>query len=175
MIREELEALLMGVLAIIIEKGGRVNSRLRIQKIAFLLKISNLNGFRSLDFSYHHYGPYSRQLSDIIQDLVAAEIFVEEIEEFNEAKSRYSYSVTKKGENWAEQNAYEDSESIRGIIQQVGDINLRALELLATVLYLEQDQQLEDREQAFENALALKPECAPWNEEAQVVLSSLQL
>lgn len=49
------------VAAIIVDAGGRVVGRTRLQKIAYLLTVTGLeSGFA---FSYKHYGPYSEDLA----------------------------------------------------------------------------------------------------------------
>lgn len=57
------------VVEIVNAAGGRLVSRVRLQKIAYLLeKLGAESGFR---FSYHHYGPYSRDLDNAILDAEA--------------------------------------------------------------------------------------------------------
>lgn len=55
--------------------GGEIVGRIRLQKIAYLLQ--EKAGASDLFFTYHHYGPYSRELADAL-DLG---LFLSEVEE----------------------------------------------------------------------------------------------
>jgi uncharacterized protein YwgA len=61
---------------IVRDAGGTIVGRTRLQKVACLLQLAGFeDGFR---FDYHHYGPYSEELTDAIRmaeafDLVSAE------------------------------------------------------------------------------------------------------
>ncbi|CAK0777033.1 conserved hypothetical protein [uncultured Gammaproteobacteria bacterium] len=61
---------------IVRDAGGTIVGRTRLQKVACLLQLAGFeDGFR---FGYHHYGPYSEELTDAIRvaeafDLVSAE------------------------------------------------------------------------------------------------------
>ena len=58
--------------------GGRLVSRVRLQKMAYLLdKLGAKSGFA---FAYHHYGPYSRDLDSAILDAEAFDKIREKIE-----------------------------------------------------------------------------------------------
>lgn len=51
---------------IIRDAGGRIVGRTRLQKMAYLLELSGLgDGFL---FEYHHYGPYSEELSIAVRN-----------------------------------------------------------------------------------------------------------
>ena len=55
--------------------GGRLVSRIRLQKIAYLLdQLGTDSGF---DYTYHHYGPYSRDLDSAILDAEAFDLVKE--------------------------------------------------------------------------------------------------
>jgi len=60
------------VLAVIAAADGQIVGRIRLQKIFYLLEQLGLeSNFR---FSYHHYGPYSSELSDaLFQDAIQEE------------------------------------------------------------------------------------------------------
>ena len=50
---------------IVRDAGGRIVGRTRLQKLAYLLELSGLgDGFA---FEYHHYGPYSEELSRAVR------------------------------------------------------------------------------------------------------------
>ena len=49
--------------------GGKIVGKTRLQKTFYFLEIYNLG--LGLDFQYHHYGPYSEELSLAIDDALA--------------------------------------------------------------------------------------------------------
>ena len=51
--------------SVILAAGGKITGRIRIQKIFYLLE--QMGGGRDFYFSYHHYGPYSEDLSATIE------------------------------------------------------------------------------------------------------------
>lgn len=49
--------------------GGQIVGKTRLQKSAYFLETKDV-GF-GIDFSYHHYGPYSEELSNLTDDAIA--------------------------------------------------------------------------------------------------------
>lgn len=78
-----------------------VRGRTRLQKMMFLLwkrmEGQGVNGCAELGFVPHHYGPYSRQLQDDIEGLIAEEMIEEEIEEGQAGQYMYKYRATESG------------------------------------------------------------------------------
>ena len=63
---EEGDRLVAEVVAV---AGGQIVGRVRLQKIFYLLDRLGLgSGF---DYEYHHYGPYSAELADAVEDATA--------------------------------------------------------------------------------------------------------
>jgi len=55
---------------------GEIVGRIRLQKIFYLLEQLGMGG--DIRFSYHHYGPYSEELSDAIDFAIKADKTVQE-------------------------------------------------------------------------------------------------
>jgi uncharacterized protein len=54
---------------LVVEAGGEIAGKVRFQKIVYLL---DQLGFESgFEFEYHHYGPYSAELTDAISDEIS--------------------------------------------------------------------------------------------------------
>jgi len=126
---------------IVMAAGGRLVSRIRLQKITYLLdKLGAESGF---SFSYYHYGPYSRDLDSAILD---AEAFDRVVEEFERRKSDGArYSVFKaKGEADAYEFSYLSDPRFRETAKQLSEINVTVLELAATAHWLLKEEAVED-------------------------------
>ena len=54
------------VAAIVAAAGGRLTSRVRLQKVVYLLDRLGLHS--GFDFDYYNYGPYSRDLDNATVD-----------------------------------------------------------------------------------------------------------
>jgi len=121
---------------IVRDAGGKITGRTKLQKIAYLLSLAGLE--TTFQFTYHHYGPYSEDLSDAIS---AAEIFdlVTEEEKTAEWGGTYSiYRVTRKvGRNNEQSRSYK-------LAAAAVEINSIELELAATAAYLHVAEKVPD-------------------------------
>lgn len=108
------------------EAGGKIVGRTRLQKIACLLELANVgDGFR---FSYHHFGPYSEELSSAAE---MAELYdmIEKTDKKASWGGTYSvYTVNGSGK--------AASVVRQGIIDATIDAGAIVLELAATAAYL---------------------------------------
>lgn len=115
------------------EAGGKIVGRTRLQKIAFLLELSGVgDGFR---FSYHHFGPFSEELSSAAE---TAEIFDMVHEESKKASWGGTYSVytTNESDMADDKISVTDSPVRTSIINMTNHAGAIALELAATAAYL---------------------------------------
>lgn len=65
------------ILATILNSGGVFESATKLQKLAFLsIYENNLEAFT--DFTWYHYGPFSRELQNTVQELSNDQLVVEE-------------------------------------------------------------------------------------------------
>lgn len=126
---------------IVMAAGGRLVSRIRLQKITYLLdKLGADSGF---SFSYYHYGPYSRDLDSAILD---AEAFDQVEEIFERRKSdgaRYSV-FERKAEAEAYEFSYLNDSHLRDTVARLSEVNVTVLELAATAHWLLKEEAVAD-------------------------------
>jgi uncharacterized protein YwgA len=162
---------LVSLLRLVRASGGAIETRIRIQKEAYLLAVAGLADFRTADFYYHHYGPYSRSISDTLQFAVSSGL-IEEVRETAEDESftRYTYILTGKAERLLAQVDRDDQDYVDAV-NFLEQSNWRALELAATVKFLELNDKTLSRGQSFNQAISLKPATAGFANEAASVLA----
>ncbi len=163
---------LRGIVRLINDAGGRVETRIRLQKLAYLCRQMRSADFTDVEFSFHHYGPYSREISDTIQHSVNHGLVNEVSDEFA-GGVRYLYSLSEQGKEWIKRYGGTSSPEERKVSGLAAE-PWRALELAATVIYLEKEESI-DRKTAFSRSLAIKGKCAPFREQADSILTSLGL
>jgi uncharacterized protein YwgA len=76
--------------------GNSVNGRTRVQKDICILKHDAGIPF-NFDFEPHYYGPYSSELTDTVDTLIAAGLLEERIEFLPPGIFRYDYALTGEG------------------------------------------------------------------------------
>lgn len=117
--------------------GGRLVSRIRLQKIAYLLdQLGAESGFR---YSYYHYGPYSKDLDSAILDAEAFNLVKEEFEHRKTDGARYSIFIYRASED---RQVYDDH--LRLIAKQLSSVNVTVLELAATAHWLANVEKVDD-------------------------------
>ena len=80
----------------VIRETGLVNGRTRLQKTIYLLRERYHIPFR-FHFKPYFYGPYSEDLADAVENLVALGMIEENRRYFDEDVIEYSYKLTKRG------------------------------------------------------------------------------
>lgn len=165
---------LVGLLKLVEASGGSVDTRIRIQKEAFLLALKGYRHFRGHTFKYHHFGPFSREVSDAVQSAVSSGLLEEREEKFQDCSKRYTYHLTEAGRAFISDDE-ELPENIREYVQALNKQHWRALELAATVAYLQHRKTAHSREDAFALAKKLKPETGPFTAGAQKILQELSV
>ena len=163
---------IVGILKLMMAHGEEIDNRIRIQKSVFLLKRAGMEEFGRLRFSYHHFGPYSHQLSDVIQDLVAANLMSEERIPYKEDQVRYHYRLTQEGSAWLTSNYGLPSSDLKQHVGLLKTAHWRALELASTALFLLDEGSADGLANAFVKALDLKPACRAFREEAEQLISA---
>jgi uncharacterized protein YwgA len=78
--------------------GKSVNGRTRVQKDICILK-HDANIPFNFEFEPHYYGPYSSELTDTLDTLVAAGILQEKIDMLLSGIFRYDYALTEEGKS----------------------------------------------------------------------------
>jgi hypothetical protein len=143
-------------LAKIVQWAGTFPTRKRIQKVVFLLQAK---GFPSdAEFSLHHYGPYSRDLARLTNEMVR-EGLLQEQKEVHPYGERYSYTLTEASQRQIAQ--YEETPQgsqrsqevtgFRSLAEQLCQVDLKELEVAATLAFF--------REQGHEWATTVDKSC----------------
>src|SRR5687768_11461768 len=114
------------VAAIVDAAGGRLVSRVRLQKIAYLLdQLGMESGF---DYQYFHYGPYSRDIDNAILDAKAFDYVVENFDRRQSDGARYSVFEIRKAPKSGAFGRLGEAQA-RQIIRKLADSNVTVLEL----------------------------------------------
>ena len=163
---------LLGLLKILLASDGELETRIRVQKEAFLIGLKFPEIFNIREFEYHHYGPYSRSLSEALQFAVASGL-VDEIDESPADRSftKYKYCLTDTGPE-ALLQVGGVSDEFSKFTKFLNQFDWRALELASTVLFLQNTDDLAEQE-AFEKSLRLKPLTLSKKEDAKLILEKL--
>lgn len=162
--------ILKGLLVLVDASNGEIETRIKVQKLAYLLGLRGFPDFKSCNFFYHNYGPYSREISDTLQFATSAGLLAEEKSPLGEGINKYSYKLTDAGRSFLRESG-KSPEAFASLINKLQGHNWRALELAATVRYLETAESFSDRKSAFEAALNLKPETKQYFKEAEDILA----
>ena len=123
--------------------GGRLVSRIRLQKIAYLL--DQLGAHSGFDYTYHHYGPYSRDLDSAVLDAEAFDLVKEEFERRQSDGARYSVFKALADAD-AHRFGYLADRTLRDLVKRFASTNITVLELAATAHWLCQAEKVEDWE-----------------------------
>lgn len=126
---------------IVCAAGGRLVSRVRLQKMAYLLdKLGAKSGFA---FAYHHYGPYSRDLDSAILDAEAFDKIREKLERRLSDGAHYSVFEAFPG-NGRHEYSYLANEKLRNSAKELSTVNVTVLELAATANWLLKEERVAD-------------------------------
>lgn len=122
------------VVAIVMAADGRLVSRVRMQKVAYLLdQLGMDSGF---DYQYHHYGPYSRDLDNAIFDAEAFDLVRENFDHRKSDGARYSVFVTGNAAASTSHFGNLDSDIATSWVKRFANTNVTVLELAATAHWL---------------------------------------
>jgi len=118
------------IASLISASGGKVVGRTRLQKMVCMLNISGYDvGF---DFSYHHYGPYSEDLSFAVSDAHALGLIQEE-KRHTDWGTRYSvYEARQEVDS-------DEIATISPLLEVMRDADSVELELAVTAAFLKAD------------------------------------
>ncbi|HVI01762.1 MAG TPA: hypothetical protein VM869_23760, partial [Enhygromyxa sp.] len=123
--------------------------------------------------SYHHYGPYSDQLAGALDQAVASGLVEEDRRDSANGYKLYAYKLNREHPDYTYLALPpRDADAVQSFMKVSKDAHWRALELAATVVYLERNLTI-SREAATARALGLKPDCKPYCAEAETLLNEL--
>jgi len=135
------------VVDIVQAAGGRIVSRIRLQKIAYLLdQLGAHSGFR---YTYHHYGPYSADLDSAIVDADAFGLVKEEFGYRKADGARYSIFKANADSN-DHQFEYLRDGKMRDLVKLWASTDITVLELAATAHWLYESEKVKDWEPEIE-------------------------
>jgi uncharacterized protein len=131
------------VAAVVAAAGGRLTSRVRLQKTVYLLDRLGLgSGF---DYDYHHYGPYSRDLDNATEDAKAFDLVDETYAHRARDGARYSiFQVKQEVQPKPEAFGELGSEKASEIATRFAATDVTVLELAATIDWLWREEHVED-------------------------------
>ncbi len=131
------------VAAIVSAAGGRLVSRVRLQKTTYLLDQLGLNS--GFDYEYHHYGPYSRDLDNAVLDAWAFDLVDESFGRRESDGARYSIFSLKPDANVKDEALGELGRArAAALIQKFANTNVTVLELAATIDWLWRQEKCRD-------------------------------
>lgn len=134
-------------LATLVKWAGTIKTRKRLQKVVYLLQAAGCD--LDVEYTLHHYGPYSQDVASLTDKMVQAGLLCEEKTANSIAGTgtsfSYSYQLTKKA-----QEQLERPEEVGSIQKRLGRLDqfkplarrllnqstLQKLEFGATVAYL---------------------------------------
>jgi len=126
---------------IVAATGGRLVSRVRLQKLAYLL--DQLGARSGFNYVYHHYGPYSRDLDAAIFDAEADKLVEEQIEHRQSDGARYSIFVALSPAD-SPGFSYLSDPKLRERARELAAKPVTVLELAATAHWLAHTEKVDD-------------------------------
>lgn len=126
---------------IVAAADGRIVSRIRLQKIFYLLdKLGASSGF---SFSYYHYGPYSRDLDTAVLDAKAFDKVTETFGQRASDGARYSiFEISPR--HTGHYFTFLKDERLRTRVQSLAGAEVTVLELAATAFWLKNEEKVPD-------------------------------
>jgi uncharacterized protein YwgA len=123
------------VAAIVAAAGGRLTSRVRLQKVVYLLdRLGLQSGF---DFDYYNYGPYSHDLDNATADAQAFKLIEEQFEHRKSDGARYSiFQLLENIDPPSEAFGELSKDRAEKLVQKLAETNVTVLELAATIDWL---------------------------------------
>jgi len=129
-------------LATLVEWAGELKTRKRLQKVVYLLQAGGCD--LGLDYSLHHYGPYSQDLASLTDGMVHSGLLREDPKSNAVAGTSYQYALsetaTKQLRRMGEQSSHQARLGAlaghRELAERLlAESDVRQLEYAATVAY----------------------------------------
>jgi uncharacterized protein YwgA len=127
-------------LAKLVDWTGTLDARKRVQKVAYMLQVAGCP--LQADFFLHRYGPYSPEVAQLTDKLVADGVLIE-LKSENAAGHQFGYQLTQVGKTLlgsfeSKSTGKELKRSIakyKPLAQKLAKSELRDLEIAATIAY----------------------------------------
>lgn len=138
---------------ILADAGGEIIGRTRFQKIAYLLsEVGLLEGYK---FEYHHYGPYSDDLSSSLKFAALFDALNEEEKKTDWGGYYSTYTLPE-----SEGNKFEVKSERERFIAPMLKVSSIVLELTATAAFLTRNKDSSENYDPWEKTVELKPKKA---------------
>ncbi|MEQ8967093.1 MAG: hypothetical protein RID91_14840 [Azospirillaceae bacterium] len=118
---------------------GEIVGRVRFHKIAYLLEEAGMHS--GIWFSYHHYGPFSRDLADALDHAVVKDRVREDQGRRSDSNP---YSIFRSAAPQAGDFDGMTVEQARALVQRMKDQPSVVLELAATIHWLREKERVAD-------------------------------
>ncbi len=131
------------VAAVVSAAGGQLTGRVRLQKVMYLLDQLGLkSGF---DYEYHHYGPYSADVTSATEDAKAFKLVHEDVGYRASDGARYSIFRTDVPQD-VDVKAFGDlgKDDVRRVLGCLQRRSATVLELAATIDWLHRHEEVAD-------------------------------
>ncbi|MBU0638701.1 MAG: hypothetical protein KKB50_07545 [Planctomycetes bacterium] len=157
-----------------LRRHGSWTGRIHIQKHLFITKVLGLAA-PPFEFVLYDYGPYSFELDESIIDL---ELFGLLGRSYPLAGYGPQYEPTHEGLRACEKLDEHSRDAIERVAAQLGSRKSQDLELIATCLWMEREENLADRDEVVQQVAQLKPKYSEETirerlEEAHKIVDSL--
>lgn len=143
-----------------------LQGRKRLQKVVFFLQEAGCP--LDCDFTLHHFGPYSRDVADACDEMVAAGFVVEGGGPATGEKQHYTYTLTPDTWKLLEKNPDSGMASFELRAKELIRQPIWPLELGSTILFFE--RQTGDWQEALKKACEFK-KVAPEASESAIALN----
>lgn len=128
--------------SLIVAAGGELVGKIRLQKVVYLLDQIGMNS--GFSYEYHHYGPYSADLAEQVEDdVVFGHLHTEQRRRQTDGVPYSFYSVISAGEGEAV-DTYLPREDIQRALAEMQQQSATVLELAATIHWLAAVEELPD-------------------------------
>jgi hypothetical protein len=159
---------LLGALSLL-DSVEKMEGRVRLQKMVYLLKCNGEPLFEDAQFRYRHFGPFSDDLASQVERAVEAGFIEEKVDKWGDGpyEVAYKYGLTPNGKIYRQGSHGLRPESVT-LASDLMDEHWRTLELGATAAFLYEQREVPS-ESAIERAIELKLKCAPYRKRAEEI------
>lgn len=130
------------IYALLVAADGEIDGRIRLQKIAYLLQQKSHQNV--LNFIYHHYGPFCRELNDAL-DLAVSNNKLEEKKVNTSFGTSYSaFKLRESSSSGIESFVGQPMEQAKHLVAKLKMQPSVILELAATIHWLKEKEEVDD-------------------------------
>lgn len=120
--------------SLVVAAGGEIVGKIRLQKVVYLLDQLGLNS--GFSYEYFHYGPYSEDLAERVEDdVVFGHLHADQRRRLSDGVPYIAYSATAPGEG-DKPEAHLPADRIRTALAEMQRRSATVLELAATIHWL---------------------------------------